>query len=527
MNHFSTTFERIDEKYRITFISALLIGLFCHAMMLFNKFCLHDDVTHTFKYGTSIASGRWGLELLAQLEVLIYGGNGHFSLPVLNGSFSIFLIGLSACLIVYLLGIESRAACIFTGGIMVAFPTVTATFFYMFTAHYYFLAYFLTVSGVCLICRGSKLWMKAAAVLMIAFAIGVYQAYIPTVVVLMILYLMCMLHNGRKVGDILKKIVEMLICSILFMAVYFLVNKIFLAVTNTQLVDHKGINTMESTSLMGYLKRLPKAVRYFFKPAYSGTASVYPLHILTMYYIALICLMTGVLLTAIRFFMQKAVYGIIYVLLCMIFPVGVMMIFIMAPEVPHQLMEYSQALPFIALIMMVDKKTFSYHGPVKLRKMFEAIGFIYFSLLLIMYAQLSNTSYLKAEFVQEEAKSYFTTMVTRIRSTEGYKDDMRVVFLNLKDFDDASLAKSSPWFDGYYISGDFDLHKTITGYSYQYFLERWCGFSPRWTSPKKFLEDPEHIAQVQDMSCYPDDGSIKIIDKRVVVNFGTVSDKGS
>lgn len=522
MNSIRAGINKLDQRYCAAFAGTWLTGLFCHAMMLFNKFCLHDDITYTFNYGSSIASGRWALELLGKLETFIYGGNGHFSLPVVNGFFSIFFIALSACLIVFLLDIKSSAACAFVGGIMVAFPTVTATFFYMFTSHYYFLAYFLTALGTVLICRGKKAWMKAAAILMIAFSIGVYQAYIPTAVALMVLYLIRMLHKRDGLQAIIRKMADMAICTALYMIVYFAANKLFLFVTKTQLVNHKGIDTMESTSILGYLKRLPAALKYFFNPPYTGTAVVYPLHIRFLYYLVLICLIGGALLTCIRLLVENVSYGILYILLCLVFPVAVTLICIMVPDVPHQLMEYAQVLPFIALIMMVEESAAYFKG--RAAKAIRYSAGVCCCLLLLLYAQFSNVSYLKAEFVQEEAKSYFTTLVTRIRSTEGYRDNMRVTFLNLKELDDSSMGNIASWFEGYPVSGDFDLQKTITGYSYRYFLARWCGFKPRWTGQKIFMEDPERAKQVEDMACYPDDGSIKIIDDKVVVNFGPMQD---
>lgn len=515
--------KKIDQRYRITFASTWIIGLLCHAMMIFNKYCLHDDLTQTYKYGTSIASGRWGLELLGKLEALFYGGNGHFSLPVLNGTLSILFIAVSACLVVYLLGIESPAGCAFSGAFLVAFPSVTATFFFMFTAHYYFFAYLLTVIGVCLICKGQKIWMKVLAALIIAFAIGVYQAYIPSAITLMILYLFQMLHKDEKIKSIFKKSLCMLSCTVLFMAIYFAINKAFLYFTNTQLGTHKGVDTMETTSISGYLKRIPSAIRYFFVSADSGSSVVYPLHIQGMYYVLLICLEVGAIFYVVSFFKKKRIaYGILYVILCTAFPIGVTMIYVMTPEAPHQLMEYSQVFPFIALVMMIDQAAASPGITEGKRwKTAKNAAYVYLSLVLLMYAQFSNVNYLKAGFVQEQAKSYFTTLVTRIKSMEGYEDDMKVVFINLKDLDDDSMTSSLPWFEGYNMVGNYDLDKTVTGYSYRNFMERWCGFSSKmWVDQDKFLADAENALRVRNMKCYPDDGSMRIINNTVVVKFG-------
>ena len=108
-------------------------------MGLFNKYSWHDDIFSLFMTGTTIRLGRWMLYVLVEAEKWFYG-NGHFSLPLVNGMISLLCIGLSAGLLAVHFNIRSRALSGLLGAAMAVFPVVTALFSFMFTIHYYMVA---------------------------------------------------------------------------------------------------------------------------------------------------------------------------------------------------------------------------------------------------------------------------------------------------------------------------------------------------------------------------------------------------
>ena len=52
-------------------------------------------------------------------------------------------------------------------------------------------------------------------------------------------------------------------------------------------------------------------------------------------------------------------------------------------------------------------------------------------------------------------------------------------------------------------------------YCTTYLLKRWCGFSPKYVTYKKF----GHKKIVEKMPYYPDAGSVQIVDGTVVVRM--------
>lgn len=245
--------KRIDLRYRITFISSIIIGILSQGMGLFNKFSVHDDIGQIFGVSATYISGRWMLQVLADFEKLFFGGTGHYSLPIFNGFSSIICIAVASSLVVYLLKIKKQLFCIFIGGVMVAFPVVTGTFNYMFTAHFYFFAMMCGVLGTTLICTGNRIWKRGIGILLIAASIGVYQAFIPEYLCLMLCYVLLKFldcSDFRKTYFIFMKISA---CCILFMALYFFLTKLALYFTGNELTDYLGISKMGGQRLFLYI----------------------------------------------------------------------------------------------------------------------------------------------------------------------------------------------------------------------------------------------------------------------------------
>ena len=227
--------EKIDQRYRIAYISSILIGLISQGMGLFNKFSVHDDILSLFGIGATYTSGRWMLQILANIEKFVFGGTGHYSLPVFNGFVSIICIGIASSLVVFLLKIKKQISCIFIGGMMVAFPVVTGTFNYMFTAHFYFFALMCGVIGTVIISTDRKIWKLAIGILLITCSIGVYQAFIPFYLCLMLCYVLIKIVDGLDFHEVILLIVKILAYCILFMSLYFSFTKLSLYIEGTDL----------------------------------------------------------------------------------------------------------------------------------------------------------------------------------------------------------------------------------------------------------------------------------------------------
>ena len=185
---FTDLCKKLDFRYKCTIASTFIIGVISQGMGLFNKYSVHDDPM-TYGVGATYTSGRWMLDVLGKFESKFYG-DGHYSMPAFNGFLAIFLIAVSACLIIKTIDIESPFLCLFIAGVMVCFPVITSIFGYMFTLHFYMMALLLGILGAYCICKSDKWYIWCIGVIFMGASVGIYQAFVPVTITLILFYLM-------------------------------------------------------------------------------------------------------------------------------------------------------------------------------------------------------------------------------------------------------------------------------------------------------------------------------------------------
>ncbi len=147
---------KLEKRYKTTFIATCVIGLLTHVFMLTNLLPGNDETMFYFNLGGTRSFGRWGLYALQMdLPFLDTSIIARYGMPWVKGSISIILLAIVACLIVYLFEIQKNILCILTGAIIVTYPSVAATFSYMFTSSSYFIGLLL---GCLAVCIAKRIW---------------------------------------------------------------------------------------------------------------------------------------------------------------------------------------------------------------------------------------------------------------------------------------------------------------------------------------------------------------------------------
>ena len=504
-------YRKIDERYRITFISTFIIGLIAHGMALFNKYSFHDDICSLFDTSGPITSGRWAQEALVLVQKAIHG-QGVYSLPLLKGLMSILFIALTACFLVGFWNVQSQFACILFGGLMVSFPVITHLFAFMFTAPAYMFALWVGVTGTIIICRKPSAWKWLISVFAISCAIGVYQAYIPFyLVVILLFYIQYLLKEEPELKEALKEMLYLLFSCIAYMGLYFLLTKFFLAVTHYELSDYQGISTMGfGTPGTEYLQRLGTVYKEFFIPTADKSSYMFYDRIILFYWGALVLLLLYAVAYLKSAYKKSVSRGVLLTICMLIFPLAVDFIFFMvSPKYVHSLMVYSHVCVFLVFIICLDHNK----EAIEKKKIIHYLLFGTGCLLLFLYCRYANICYLRTELAQQEAISYFTTFVTQIKSVNGYNDNMPVVYINDMDNKDATMYEVG---DNFTMADSVgNLPEYANDYEWKNFMRYWCGFSPKEAYGADFKDLPE----VKQMPSYPDDGSIKVINNTVVVKY--------
>ena len=490
-----------------TFLSTLIFGIACHGMVLFNKFSYHDDVGNLFSYGAGITSGRWALDVSAKIYKYFLGDLA--SLPLFNGMICIFLIAITACILVQHLEIKRTECCIAIGGGLVAFPFLTSLFGYMFTSVFYCIGVFFGVYGTTLICK-FKLRFLFLGCSLIGFAVGIYQAMIPLVLCVFVLSMIKNLSDSKDYFDSLKKIIYIIASCILFMFFYLFILRLALYLFNTKLSNYKGISdTLGGNILISeYFRRALFAYKEFFYPTDKRFLGMFPEKLCGMYRL----IVSVNIILGINKIWKSAKNSIgVALLQCLVFisfPFAVNFIYVMTKNGWSSLTFYSLIMPFVMCVYLIDDLNIKFTG-------YRFVSSFLFFIIIILYCKFDNLCYLEAELSQSEAISYGTILISRIQSTDGYEINMPVLFLHYNKNNDPNVTKYKQFGEINIRPYERGLSQYITDYEFVRFLRQWCGYSPVITKSDSF----EKKEEIKNMPCYPNSGSIKIIDGIVVIKF--------
>ena len=506
--------KTLDKRIWVVLFSSIIWGIFAHGIVFFNKYSIRSDVTHLFDIGVTYTSGRWMLGILGKLHRILFGG-GFYSLPLFNGFISILCIAFSVYLIIHLFDIKQMGLCIAITGILVSFPVITGIFMFMFTAPYYMIAILFAVSGVWIACKKTNVLYYLVGVLLMSCSIGIYQAFIPMMISLVLLCFIFKLitATSNKAKEFILSGLYLAGTVISSVLLYFIINKCILAYKGLNLNTYKNIDTMGKEPISVYLSRIPTAFYYFFNTEkIDNYTSMFPFRIRHFYIIILLFTAILSLYVIVQTFRKNVFRGILLTLSVLMLPLTFNFIFIMCGEGIYTLMFYGQAMLFVYLVLLINIFEFP---KLNITRAVYGFGTTLLLFLSFSYCRYANMNYLKAEYEQQRMISYFTVLITQIKSVEGYQDEMPVCYINSGNKKDLTLKELSG-FDLFYTVPDDRIEENVNNYAWIKFMNNWCAFSPKTVNAEDFVDLPEVI----DMPYYPDDGSIKIINDTVVVKFG-------
>jgi hypothetical protein len=149
-----------------------------------------------------------------------------------------------------------------------------------------------------------------------------------------------------------------------------------------------------------------------------------------------------------------------------------------------------------------------------LNKVISLAVMILMGIVLLLNVRLANICYLKEEILQSQAVQYYTALISDIRETDGYTSQTPVVYIGEFNKKTTGINDVGYLFEGVTIE-PYNENSMINDYVWKETMRLWCGYYPS-------LGDSEAIKgdkRISDMPCYPDKGSIALIDGSIVVKF--------
>ena len=482
------------NEFRVPFLTAFLAGLAAHGFAFTNKLLNHDEIESLFGKGATITSGRWGLE---PVKILF----PDWSMPWIYGILSLLMISAAACLMLRILEIRRPSLRLLLAALVTTFPSLTGTFCFMFTSSAYAWAFLLAVLSVRLQQKGR--FLQAVPVLVLA--LGIYQAYIAVAASLFVLDMLRQSLDGeRSVPAIIRQGLRALGMMLLSVAIYYGIALLVLRFAGESFNTYVTDNVNGSVGLLRRVRIAYDAFFYVF-----SFRNFYLISSEALRYVHIVfAVLTLGCLTVIALRAGRPLHAALAAFLTLLLPLAICCMFlIMSEQSIHTLVMYSFiAVYLLAALVMERMSTPVARGAAALLSAALALiaaGNIYFA----------NMTYLKMQLEHENAKAFYTVLLTRVMETEGFDGDSRLAILGQQD----TLLHRYDELDTDLLQGpNRDL---VNIYSRENYLKLFLGCELPFADEDS-LSKLERDPRVEAMPVYPYTGSVQKIDDFLVVKLG-------
>lgn len=506
----SYVYSRMGKPEKMAFLSVMIFGFITHVHIFSINYIFHDSVSLD-GLGHTYASGRWALGLLNDIAQHIVG---VYQLPFINGFISLLLIALTAVLIINSLEVNNTIISVIIGSTLVAFPSVASHFAFMFTAPAYFFSMFLGAVSVFILHKKPCVCSFVIGALLCCFSVGIYQAYLSfSASYALVIMLVFAFRHDASFLELLKKGLLFIAMLVAGLILYLLINKAFLHIMGIELTTYQGLDKIGKIDF----RLLPKAI---FQAYYDQLSGLW-LGIISCRFEKNLTFANQILCLVLfcMLILKQSLSGrsVLMAVLFLLTPLALNSVYIMSPgsmSGVHSLMRMSLVFTYVLPAVYLD-----IHGKNKINSKMKSIAFSVAMFILALvpftYSYRDNIAYLNAELVEEQAEAYYGSMVTRIRSTEGYRDELPVAYIG-SAISDSTMTRLPMRGDIWTYILSFSLEDVVSTDLWQEFCAIHLGWSPTVVEDVSTLRQNEDVSR---MPCYPDDGSIKIIDGTVVVKL--------
>lgn len=515
--------QKVPGYIRWTFVMAVVMGLFTHMYAFTNDLINHDDIYHLLQCEYGAQSGRWFLPI-------VLGWDGTYSMPWLIGALSVICLALTACFTVSLLRIRGRLSALVTVTLLVAYPTVAATFSYMFTADAYFFGLFLAAFAAYAAARMPRVGLPLGAVVLI-LSLGIYQSYFPVAAVLMVGALLFDTLDGElSLGRIFLRGVKMVLTLGIAIACYMVIARRVMAGAGG-LTDYMGISEMGHLSLGDLPSILVKCYReygnYFWN---NGTGQIFSF-VKPLIVVALVMAVVLLLVLIARKGIGAG-HALLALVLALIYPLAGDLIHVMVSGgAVHDLMLYGTIYLLIlplALMSYAETHLAELGGVRSMVTTFVGwVILICLSFTAYSYVVTDNKAYLKMSVSRDQLTAYSNRLLSAVEQTPGYTPGMTLILTGSSVVEPA-LTAQVPELSELWMVGVLDVGQLRAKYSYGEFLKYYMAYpgevyqtnssdnvADKRAWAREIAEKPEVVA----MPNYPAAGSIAIIDGVVVVKL--------
>lgn len=504
--------KRIPRHIRTVFFSTIVFGLLAHLYIMVNLLPNHDGFLLTDVLPTLVSHGRW---VSATITSLTRG----MIVPWLRGVLAILYIAGTACLVADCFRVRDPLYCVLLGALMVVFPAVTSVYTYIIYVDVLMAAPLLGALGMWLTWKYKYGILPGIA--LIACCLGTYQSFFAVPCALAVGILLLDLLGGEA------SVKQTLLCGVKYLvalALGFVANlgMMWLTTQKIPLTAYQGIDKMGQIELSQLPQQLKETYKVFRNVFLRDEFLIHPTHF--RYLAAALVVLVGVWVALAV--VQKKLYKdiprlLLLAILALLFPVACNVLFLADTtnmNVYFTMLYGLVMLPvlFLALLERTDGALKTAARPLCIFRKVASLGVVaILCCYVFIYIRAANITYLKLHVVHNQAQTYSTELITRIRSHEDYDTGLKIVFAG-KPGKSIYLQEGLAGWDGF--SGATE--NIPAAYSYRTYLTCFLGLpvgvQDAWPTIR---EDLAEDSAFQAMPVYPNAGSIAKIGDCMVVKF--------
>ena len=520
-------YDNIDKRIKMCFLSAFICGLFAHIYALTNHLYNYDELWHTpTGFGTGLEVGRWALSITVWIQKVLF--DDCFTIPFINGTLTIILYAVAACFVVSALDIKDEFYAIIVGGLMTTFPAFTCRMFFMFTTHYYAIGIAMVAAGAWIIAKKKLNILKVTvAIALTVYGMAIYQANFTTAVCILVGNLLVwLITENVELKTAIKKCINYVLYLGACMALFLAGSKIALSITGKQMETYENLDKMGQLSVDQLIEGIIRCYKTFFKLPIIDVYSMNPNRIVKIAF--LICFLVFLYTFVKVWMMKKEVYlKVLVSLVFAVLPIAVNLIIIMAISsgTMYSIMVYEIVFVFIISIACLEAiRTCNSDITAipnkmvidKVETLLNSVTAVMLVITVITYIWFANGNYLAMEYTNQHDNAYYQTLMTQIKSVDGYYADMPITMIG-KPIVDSTYTRQDMIGETFDLAGKGSTN--INAYSSWNIMTRVLGYDPVNRNSDEEEEYFRGLDEVNDMPCYPSSGSIKIIDDTIVIKF--------
>lgn len=520
----------IDKnKLLLVFLITFVVASIIYAYSYNNFLPAYDAISIYEGTGGTATSGRWFIDLFFNKICKFFGF--FYVIPQANLVAGYILIALSAYCIISVFDIENKIHIGIITTLYIASPAIADLVAWYYTFHAYCLSLFLASASVFLYLKEEKLILKYIfSFIFLVLSLAIYQAFLPVVTTILICKIILYVYDNKSNDFIIKKIFSYVLFLVLGVLLYIISCRIsFLIIGN----NVSGYANMSNNIVPQYdLKGLGMAFAKAFALPFSLVVRKFGSLNDTL--LSKVSILIYLILLAFSLFAKMKskdnIKRILLLLLYISLPISCCLFKLMDPDsAPHRI-TFSMILMFIVPLILF-KDDFN----KKIIKLCNIIIIIITMSILLNDMGASYNLYSGCKLIEH----YTNQVATQIKSTQGYKSDMKVAMIGGKNLYDDTVfygVNSDEMHHHSYIFSMFvEFHYKLQSYfnifaNYKYEEPEYLILKDESSVDnsknvyyclendyKGYLHSTDK--RIMDMPDYPNDGSIKIIDDVLVVKF--------